>query len=172
MKIVAANYNDAEELSVFATKAFYDAYDWYNTPENMRNYVNNHFNITTLTQEINNPNTIYLLAKNENEKIIGYAKIGIQNSLASLIKESHSEIERLYVDIHQQRLGLGLLLINEIKRISIKRNNKYLWLGVWKKNEKAIHFYLKNGFEIFGNTTFLLGDDLQEDHLMRLYLNS
>ncbi|ULQ53873.1 GNAT family N-acetyltransferase [Flavihumibacter fluvii] len=39
-------------------------------------------------------------------------------------------------------------------------------LGVWERNEKAIRFYLKNGFEKLGSPIFLLGNHPQTDWLM------
>ena len=42
-----------------------------------------------------------------------------------------------------------------------------LWLGVWKQNKKAIAFYTKCGFEIFGEQIFTLGSDPQQDWLMK-----
>ena len=48
-----------------------------------------------------------------------------------------------------------------------EKNKEVLWLGVWEKNQRAIDFYTRWGFEKFDETTFLLGDDLQNDWLMR-----
>ena len=42
-----------------------------------------------------------------------------------------------------------------------------LWLGVWERNEKAIRFYEKLGFETFGEHEFILGTDKQNDLLMK-----
>jgi nucleoside-diphosphate-sugar epimerase len=41
-----------------------------------------------------------------------------------------------------------------------------VWLGVWKENAKALAFYTSFGFRIFGETDFILGNDLQKDWLM------
>lgn len=166
MIIRPAKNTDIEGLSHFATKAFYDAYEWYNTVENMKNYVNDYFSIEKLTDEISDTDTVYLIAE-ENEKIIGYAKIGKMNNHPEL-KTSHSEIERIYVDSNLQRKGIGWKLIEEIIKIARQRGNEFIWLGVWQKNDKAVNFYKKSGFEIFGITQFRLGDDLQDDFMMRM----
>jgi ribosomal protein S18 acetylase RimI-like enzyme len=56
--------------------------------------------------------------------------------------------------------------------IQYAKANAYeiLWLGVWEKNPKAISFYTKEGFKHFGEHDFLLGDDVQKDHLLKLDL--
>ncbi len=41
-----------------------------------------------------------------------------------------------------------------------------VWLGVWKENPRAVSFYQRHGFEIFGEHDYLIGTDLQRDYLM------
>jgi ribosomal protein S18 acetylase RimI-like enzyme len=169
MIIRQAIESDLNELSHFATQAFYDAYDWYNTAENMRDYVKKYFSKENLLSEFNQTDTVFLVALDDHQKIIGYAKIGKGNNNSDL-NESHSEIERIYVDTKLQRAGIGQKLIDEIIHITQQRNQKIIWLGVWQKNEKAVNFYKKIGFEIFGTTTFVLGNDPQDDYMMKLVL--
>ena len=51
-------------------------------------------------------------------------------------------------------------------------NKKWAWLGVWKQNTGAIRFYERHGYVIFGEHNFQLGDDIQQDYLMKLEINS
>ena len=169
MIIRRAKESDLNELSVFATQAFYDAYDWYNTAENMRDYVKKYFSTANLLSEFKQTDTVFLIALDDYQKIISYAKMGKGNNNSEL-KESHSEIERIYVKTKLQRAGIGQKLIDEIILITQQRNQKIIWLGVWQKNEKAVNFYKKIGFEIFGTTTFVLGNDPQDDFMMKLVL--
>ncbi len=48
-----------------------------------------------------------------------------------------------------------------------RKGKKYIWLGLWEKNTKAVSFYRKHGFYEIGAHPFLLGDDVQTDILMR-----
>jgi ribosomal protein S18 acetylase RimI-like enzyme len=45
-----------------------------------------------------------------------------------------------------------------------------LWLAVWRENPRAIAFYTRRGFTPVGETTFVLGSDLQHDVVMALLL--
>ena len=45
--------------------------------------------------------------------------------------------------------------------------HRAIWLGVWEKNEHAIAFYERWGFEIIGSHIFLLGSDEQTDMTMQ-----
>jgi ribosomal protein S18 acetylase RimI-like enzyme len=62
------------------------------------------------------------------------------------------------------------MLFQKAVEIAQSHQMDFIWLGVWEKNEKAIQFYLKNGFEVFDKHIFKLGVDLQTDLLMRLKL--
>jgi ribosomal protein S18 acetylase RimI-like enzyme len=46
------------------------------------------------------------------------------------------------------------------------RGVEVLWLGVWERNEHAIGFYKRWGFELVGTHLFQLGQDLQTDYVM------
>lgn len=158
---------DIPELSEFAVRTFYQAYGWYNTDENMKSYVAKYFSKENLFDEINDTETgFYILT--EDGKLKGYVKSGRQNNLDILNNYPHLEIERIYVDNSDQRNGIGKKMLDFIIQKAKEKNIKYVWLGVWQKNEKAINFYKKNGFKIIGTTTFTLGDDDQDDFIMAL----
>jgi ribosomal protein S18 acetylase RimI-like enzyme len=87
------------------------------------------------------------------------------------LKENQSaEIERIYVLKACHGSGVGQLLLD--KALDLARQNKlrYVWLGVWEQNPRAISFYRKNGFVEFDRHIFRLGDDEQTDWMMRLDL--
>jgi ribosomal protein S18 acetylase RimI-like enzyme len=43
----------------------------------------------------------------------------------------------------------------------------YVWLGVWEKNVDAISFYTKMEFYEAGQHSFRMGDELQNDLIMK-----
>ena len=77
------------------------------------------------------------------------------------------EIARLYVieDFIGKKVG-GALMKDSIS-IAKEKGKEAIWLGVWEKNQRAIEFYNRWGFEKFSECDFLLGDDLQKDWLMK-----
>lgn len=42
-----------------------------------------------------------------------------------------------------------------------------IWLGVWEHNEPAKKFYKSKGYEKFSHHTFVIGDDMQTDFLLK-----
>ena len=67
-------------------------------------------------------------------------------------------------------LKIGQILFEKSLEIGRKRKQDYVWLGVWEENHRALKFYQKNGFEVFGEHIFVLGNDRQTDLMMKLNL--
>ena len=64
------------------------------------------------------------------------------------------------------------MLLKKAIELAQEARVDFVWLGVWKANERAIRFYQKHGFDIFGTHTFVLGTVEQEDWLMRRMLQN
>ena len=58
-------------------------------------------------------------------------------------------------------------LLEHTISLAIEHGKKYVWLGVWEHNERAKRFYEKNGFYRIGAHSFVVGDDVQTDYVMR-----
>ena len=102
--------------------------------------------------------------------VVGYLKINFGASQTELKDNEALEIERIYVlqAFHGKKLGQALYE----KAISIAKEMKvkYVWLGVWEQNHRALQFYKKNGFVPFDTHIFKLGNDEQTDIMMKLVL--
>jgi diamine N-acetyltransferase len=159
-----ANLQDADVLCQIGAKTFIETYGDQNTPENLQKYLEERFNIKQISDEIETPETIFLSVELNNETI-GYAKMRV--NLIENPDPKALEIERIYIEkaFHGQKMGAVLMQ----KCIDVSREKGYhsLWLGVWEYNPKAIVFYKKWGFEVFGEHIFQLGDDAQTDYLMK-----
>ena len=100
-------------------------------------------------------------------KLAGYLKLNEASAQTDLHDEQSLEIERIYVSKEFQGEGLGRYLMDQAISIAIQRKKKYVWLGVWEKNEKALRFYRRNGFYQIGTHSFVMCDDEQTDYIMR-----
>lgn len=166
IKIERINSDKVKQLQKIAKQTFFDTFSPYNTEENMEKYLNEGFTIEKLTAELQNKNSEFYFALYEDE-IIGYLKVNFGNAQTELQDENSLEIERIYVakDFHGKKVGQ--ILYNKALEIAENKNLKYLWLGVWEKNVKAIHFYKKNGFTEFDKHIFRFGNEEQTDLMMR-----
>jgi diamine N-acetyltransferase len=160
---------DAALISLMATETFYETYSWYNTPENMREYTTQHFNVEKTREELQTPETYFFLAF-ENEVPVGYAKMRNVEHPSELKGQTYLEIERIYVYKAHQKHKAGFALIQKCIELGREMDLDCIWLGVWEKNTRALEFYERAGFKKFGTHNFQLGDDAQNDHLVKFSL--
>jgi ribosomal protein S18 acetylase RimI-like enzyme len=61
-------------------------------------------------------------------------------------------------------------MFDEAIAMARQKHLKFLWLGVWEENHRALNFYKKNGLVEFDKHNFILGNDVQTDVLMKMWL--
>ena len=98
---------------------------------------------------------------------MGYLKLNEAPAQTDVQDIQSLEIERIYVTKEFQGKRLGGYLMEQAVKVAVQRKKAYVWLGVWEMNERAIHFYKKNGFYRIGTHTFVMGEDEQTDYIMR-----
>jgi diamine N-acetyltransferase len=168
-RIVPCTTNDAEKLAEISAETFLDAFASYNTAENMQAYLKEAYHLAQMSKELANPDSLHFFLLYKDEPV-GFMKLNFAPAQAD-IKDPHSlEIQRIYLKKEYWGRGLGDILMNRALHIAQEHHLKYVWLGVWDRNERAIKFYEKQGFTAFGSHTFLLGTDEQTDILMKLEL--
>lgn len=169
MKIRKLNINDLETLRDLSIQTFKETFEEVNTEEDMQKYLDENLSIEKLKTELENPNSEFYFGEN-NDEILGYLKLNFKDAQTEKLAENHFEIERIYVLKTFLGQKIGQILFDNALEIGRKKNLEYVWLGVWEENHRAIKFYEKNGFEIFGKHDFVLGKDVQTDLLMKLKL--
>ena len=157
---------DLDILRDLAIKIFQDTFADKNSPENMEEYINRGFAKEKLYEELKDCNSDFFFL-NADGNIAGYMKINETPSQTEINDRLSLEIERLYMSAEYQGKGLGQYMMQQAINIAQRREKRYIWLGVWEKNEKALRFYKNNGFYKIGAHSFVMGDDDQTDFLMR-----
>ena len=84
-----------------------------------------------------------------------YEKEGKALGFLSFVKEN--QIGGLFVDSDVQDQGIGHELIEQAKRLF-----SFLELDVYARNEKAVHFYLRQGFQA---VVVFKGEDTGEESI-------
>lgn len=164
-----ATLADIDEIFRISLKTFTESFAKYNTEENMKLYLTANINSAKLTEELNNPESEFYLAKKD-EKVIGYLKINFGKAQTDINEKKALEIERIYISNEFYGKGYGQLLFDKAITIAKSRKLEYIWLGVWEHNTKAIDFYIRNGMTKFAQHPFMLGNDRQTDIMMKLEL--
>jgi GNAT superfamily N-acetyltransferase len=168
MPIVKVAGNEhASLIAKLSRETFFESFAADNTKEDMELFMNTQFTQQMLEKEVEDPVNHFFIAW-EDDRPVGYMKLKEHpEGHPDFVTELPAiELNRIYAVKDFIGKGVGKLLMNKAIDKAMDWGNIWIWLGVWEKNERAIHFYEKNGFQKSGSHTFLLGTDLQTDLLM------
>lgn len=161
-----ATSQDAELIADMSRQTFYETFASQNTAEDMNKFLNEQFTREALIKEVNTKDNIFLLAYDQEEPV-GYARLRENNSPPSLGTTNAIELARIYATSSSIGKGVGKALMEKCIGLAEESKKDFIWLGVWEKNQRAIDFYTKWGFEKFADHDFVLGNDVQKDWLMK-----
>lgn len=160
------NVKDLDSLCKISIETFYQTFADSNTEENMTAYLDTAYNKEKFYEELCNPDSSFFFIYVD-ESLAGYLKTNEYPSQTDINDIDSLELERIYILKDFQGAGLGQDLLEHTISIATEHGKKYIWLGVWEHNERAKHFYQKNGFYRIGAHSFVVGDDVQTDYVMR-----
>lgn len=169
--IKRAGKSDIETLQKIARQTSMETFLSDSNGENMKKYLDEALSYDKLAEEMNNPESEFYFAVSGNN-VIGFLKVNYGKAQKEPLEDEAFEIERIYVVREYHGKKIGQMLFDKALDIARLRNAKYVWLGVWEFNHRAMRFYKKNGFVKFGEHKFIFGDDEETDLLMKLELTN
>jgi ribosomal protein S18 acetylase RimI-like enzyme len=153
-------------LSALATLTFYESYSEANTSDDLLKYTYKSFNIIYLQENISSDlSSTFIIWLDKMP--IGYCKLNWNTMPENIVinSEKVAEIQRIYILNQHQKSGIGTSFFEHIRTIIKQKNKNFVWLGVWKNNEKAIRFYTKMKMNVIGNRQFKLGEAVYDDYI-------
>ncbi len=164
IKVRPASIQDIEMLSYLAAFTFRHTYEKYNTAADIALYIRTHFTEEVLANAIQQPENTFLLAFNQREQMLGYAKV-VRNKVPDIdmVANQYIQLEKIYLLPEVQGKKIGQHLMKACLSLAKTEGFKAIWLGVWKENKAAIQFYEKIGFRVAGNYAFTMGDTVYEE---------
>jgi ribosomal protein S18 acetylase RimI-like enzyme len=165
LTIREASVNDAVLIADISHETFYETFAPSNSRENIEKFLNYQFTKGKLITEVGMPDNTFFLAFTGKE-VAGYVKLRDASVPEPLKNKKALEIARIYSLTSFIGKGVGKLLMETSIQFALQKQKELVWLGVWEKNHRALDFYTKWGFQKFGETDFLLGNDIQKDFLM------
>lgn len=169
--ISKASIEDLEVIQNIGKQTFYETFSTSNSEEAMQEYLEKSFATEKIASELANSESFFFIAWEENNPV-GYLKLNSGKAQTELSDDETSiEIERIYVKSSHHGKKVGQILYDKALEMTQKLNKKYMWLGVWEENLRAVNFYKKNGFIEFDKHIFKLGNDEQTDLMMKKILN-
>jgi ribosomal protein S18 acetylase RimI-like enzyme len=167
VSIRGATSGDVKLLQDIGIQTFYDTFAEVNTKADMDQYLEKNFSDDQVILELADTDNLFFIAES-NGQPAGYAKLRKGTTPPELERANAIELERLYVAKEFLGKRVGQALMDRCLSKAREENFNTVWLGVWEHNHRAIAFYKKCGFEKFGAHAFVLGTDLQTDHMMKI----
>ncbi len=167
MIIRKARMDEAEMIADLSRKTFFDTFAPSNKMEDMELFLSEQFTRPALEKEVLDEKGIFYILEKEGT-VLGYARVG--RGAGSDNQSDSVEIARFYMVKEAIGTGAARQLMLFCLQNARETGYKKAFLSVWKENHRAIAFYRKFGFEVIGETEFLLGRDLQFDHIMECNL--
>jgi ribosomal protein S18 acetylase RimI-like enzyme len=167
VSIKKAEKSDAVTVADIGGRTFYETWKSVNTEEDLQMYILKSFDVKKIEEEIEKAGVIIFLLAYVDEELAGYVKLRNDRSTDQLKGIRSMELERIYVLKKFQDKKIGKALMDQSLNIANKGSYEMIWLGVNQENFKAIDFYKRYGFEIFGTKQFILGTAIDEDFLMK-----
>ena len=159
---------ELDKLHTISVQTFKETFEAKNTEDDMAIYLKQKLSKKQLDEEFSDKNTSFYFAYC-NKLLVGYLKLNFKDAQKkAVLKGKAYEIERIYILKEHQGRGLGTQLFNKAIEIGKGKGYKMMWLGVWEFNHKALKFYEKKGLKAFDSHVFPLGNDNQNDILMKL----
>lgn len=165
MIIRTAGLGDLETLLELGRRTFYEAFKDVNTEENMNLFLEAHFKKGVLEEEMEELGAHFFIAEEEGIAM-GFSRVRLGHEPVELEGKAALEVERIYVLQEYQNRKVGEALMEHNMAYARANGFACIWLGVWQQNKRAIRFYERWGFIVFGTHIFMLGNDPQTDQLM------
>lgn len=169
--IEPVSIDQAEQLIRIARATFYDTWKPFNTHEDLMHYLDSTFNMETVSRELADSQLFTYLIISSDGRPAGYAKLRRDTSFPEMPGARLVEIEKFYFESAFHGTGLASLLMEDILRRIVQECSDWVCLGVDLRNHRAIRFYTRYGFEVFGKKSFRVGDKVDTDQLMRLRIS-
>jgi len=166
-----AEPHDAAPLARLAERTFRDAFESWNTPEDMAAHCTKNFGEAIQAREILDTEYETLVCEFGDE-LVGFVQLHWGVGPDCVAARRPAEILRFYVDGHWHGRGLAQQLMNELLARANLGGADQVWLGVWEHNPRAIAFYCKSGFQEVGELVFILGSDRQRDIILSRSITS
>jgi diamine N-acetyltransferase len=124
-------------------------------------YMQNCFNNNRLSEEFADKNAAFFLVY-QFEEAVGFIKLNISKAANNYPASSSLELERLYLLSKVTGQGIGHQVMQFVVRFAESKNKKTIWLKAMDSS-KALEFYLKQGFQVFGEAE-LPFPELKQEH--------
>lgn len=161
---------DAAALAELGRVSFVDAFGHLYRAADLDAFLRATYTPQAIETEMANANRLYQVAQDGND-LVGYCKLGLDLSLDfDPGTRRPMELKQLYLLGKRTGGGVGAGLMDWALSEARARGFDAVILSVWSGNHRGQNFYRRYGFEKWGDTVFLVGEQRDEEYIFGLDL--
>ena len=159
VEIRRANINDAGCIALLGRVTFTETFGhFFNDKKDLLNYYDATFSVEKIKSRISKQNNVYWIAFVD-QLAVGYAKLKLNSISEFIFEENVCQLQKIYVLKDFLSMKIGFDMQNLLLKKGKEKGFDTVWLSVLKSNERAINFYIKNGFKEIGHHDFNIGNE-------------
>lgn len=171
--IRAAELGEAPQLATFAAMLFRQAYEITHPEPTISEYLASSFAIPAMARTLEDPASTVLVIVTTDGSWIGYAELhqGAPTVPTTVLTRAlpgaaPMEIVRFYVDQAWHGHGVAQALMRACEERARLSACDALWLQAWQQARRALGFYRKAGFDVYGTAVFNFGERADGDFIL------
>lgn len=162
---------DAAVLAALGAKSFMDTFGHMYQSADLEAFLDNHRQ-DKWARELADPANAIRIGEADGAAVV-YAKLTTPPVMPyeREVGRSAYELKQFYVLGPWQGSGIADELMRWLLETARTRGADDVYLSVFTKNNRARRFYERYGFGVVGQWSFMVGEQADEDYIMRLRLN-
>jgi ribosomal protein S18 acetylase RimI-like enzyme len=158
---------DSATLDCIFEMSFCDTFAHLYRPEDLNAFLSG-FGVADWEEQLNSPAYAFRIGETDGEPV-GYVKLGpmklpVETDRRALL------LDQLYILKDHHGVGIAHGLMDWALEEARRRGAEELYLTVYVDNHRARRFYDRYGFEAVGRYDFMVGEQADEDIIMRTLL--
>jgi ribosomal protein S18 acetylase RimI-like enzyme len=159
IEIRIANKEDAGFIALLGRITFTETFGhFFKDKQDLLDYYDSTFSVDKIENSISKPNNVFWIAF-VNRLAVGYAKLKLNSQSEFIVQKNVCQLQKIYVLKDFLSMKIGFELQNLLLKKAKEKGNSKIWLSVLNNNERAVNFYIKNGFMEIGNHNFQIGKE-------------
>jgi len=150
-------------------RSFADTFGHAYRPGVMEQWLADDCRLERFEEECSGGDFAVFLAEDDGGRLQGYCVLGPYDIEPETTKRWWV-LRQLYLDPAAKGSGLGQALLERAIAETRACGFEELYLTVWIDNHRARRFYERNGFVEVGRYAFVVGDQVDDDRILRLTL--
>lgn len=155
---------DALCLAALGIQVFLDTYATEGIRDAIAQEALDAFSPDSLSKVIARPDTFITLAEIDGH-LVGFAQVAMNTGHERIANPQACELQCLYLQERFTGQGIGYRLLEAAERQAKRDGGSLMWATVWARNDRALAFYPRQGYEHLGSQPYTFQNETHENQL-------